>query len=206
MGGGELSNSYFKTLKEITKKLGISLFGINWEEFENLIDYEQPTNYIVKSANYNDKFNIPVLTAGQTFILGYTKEQDGVYNASKANPVIIFDDFTASNHWVDFSFKVKSSAIKILKPKDMINFRYCYYHMQNININITEHKRLWISKYSQIKIPIPSLKVQEYIVFILDKFDAIINDVSQGLPKEIELRKKQYEYYREKLLSFSKNN
>ena len=56
------------------------------------------------------------------------------------------------------------------------------------------------------EIPLPSLPVQEYIVSILDKFDALINDVSKGIPKEIELRQKQYEYYREKLLDFKRSN
>ena len=56
----------------------------------------------------------------------------------------------------------------------------------------------------KIKIPVPPIKVQEHIVEILDKFDAIVNDISKGLSKEIELRQKQYEYYREKLLSFEK--
>ena len=59
-------------------------------------------------------------------------------------------------------------------------------------------------QYSDFKIPLPPLPVQEYIVSILDKFDALVNDLSQGLPKEIELRQKQYEYYREKLLNFEK--
>lgn len=76
--------------------------------------------------------------------------------------------------------------------------------MQTIQIDSTEHKRLWISKYSQIKIPVPPIKVQEHIVSILDKFDTLVNDISQGLPKEIELRQKQYEYYRKKLLSFNR--
>ena len=53
-------------------------------------------------------------------------------------------------------------------------------------------------------IPLPSLPVQEYIVSILDKFDTLVNDITQGLPKEIEQRKKQYEYYREKLLNFQR--
>ena len=58
----------------------------------------------------------------------------------------------------------------------------------------------------KIKIPLPSLTVQNYIVSILDKFDTLINDLTKGLLKEIELRQKQYEFYREKLLDFSKNN
>ena len=61
-----------------------------------------------------------------------------------------------------------------------------------------------VTDMEKIKIPLPPLPVQEYIVSILDKFDALVNDLSQGLPKEIELRQKQYEYYREKLLNFEK--
>ena len=57
----------------------------------------------------------------------------------------------------------------------------------------------------KIKIPLPPLPVQEYIVSILDKFDILVNDIKSGLPKEIEERKKQYEYYRERLLSFKKS-
>jgi len=69
---------------------------VEWGALGDFADYEQPTKYLVKSNNYNDKFSVPVLTAGKTFILGYSDETDGVYNASK-NPVIIFDDFTTAN-------------------------------------------------------------------------------------------------------------
>ena len=58
----------------------------------------------------------------------------------------------------------------------------------------------------KIKILLPEFIVQNYVVSILDKFDTLINDLTKGLPKEIELRQKQYEYYREKLLIFSRNN
>jgi len=191
-------------LKEAADMVGVKLFGVEWERLEELLNYEQPSKYIVKTTDYNSEFNIPVLTAGQTFVLGFTNEEENIYKANKQNPVIIFDDFTSGNHWVDFDFKVKSSAMKMLKPKKGVNLRYCYYYMQTINIDSTEHKRLWISKYSQLKIPVPSLPVQEYVVSILDKFDALINDISQGLPKEIKLRQKQYEHYREKLLDFKK--
>ena len=63
-----------------------------------------------------------------------------------------------------------------------------------------------LGEIGKLKFFIPSIKVQEYIVSILDKFDNIVNDISKGLPKEIELRQKQYEHYREKLLSFKRNN
>ena len=89
-------------------------FEGEWEgkKLEELLDYEQPTKYIVNSTQYNDSFKIPVLTAGQSFILGYTNEEHGIRIADKNNPVIIFDDFTTSSHLVDFSFKIKSSAMK----------------------------------------------------------------------------------------------
>ena len=199
-----LSNSYINSLREAGEIVGVKLYNIEWEKLEDLLDYEQPSKYIVKTTNYSNDYNIPVLTAGQTFVLGFTDEEENTYKASKQNPVIIFDDFTAGNHWVDFEFKVKSSAMKMIKSNGNINLRYCYHYMQTIQIDSTEHKRLWISKYSQIKIPVPPIKVQEHIVSILDKFDTLVNDISQGLPKEIELRQKQYEYYREKLLSFNR--
>jgi type I restriction enzyme S subunit len=62
--------------------------------------------------------------------------------------------------------------------------------------------RLHGDKLSKFKIPIPSLAEQGRIVGILDKFDALVNDISVGLPAEIQARRKQYEYYRGKLLDF----
>ena len=171
---------------------------VEWKKLGEVIDYKQPTKYIVTNTNYNDDYDIPVLTAGQTFILGYTNEKEGIYKATINEPVIIFDDFTTSNHWVDFSFKIKSSAMKILKPKQgIITFRYCYHYMKTISIDITEHKRMWISKFSNIEIPIPSLEIQEKIVEILDKFTNYVME----LQSELQSRTKQYTYYRDKLLS-----
>ena len=170
---------------------------VEWKKLECLLDYEQPSKYIVKSTEYADEYDTPVLTAGQTFILGYTNEKDNIYVANKNNPVIIFDDFTAGNHWVDFNFKVKSSAMKMLKPKEGVNLRYCYHFIQTIKVDTTEHKRLWISKYSQIQIPIPSIETQEKIVETLDKFTNYVTE----LQAELQARTKQYEYYRDMLLS-----
>lgn len=202
-----IPNSYFILLKEAAKVVGDDLFEkLKWQKLEDLLDYEQPTKYIVKTTNYDKKYSLPVLTAGQTFILGYTDENTGVYRANLEEPVIIFDDFTTGNHWVDFDFKVKSSAMKILKAKGETNIRYCYHYMQTIDVDITEHRRQWISIYSKIKILLPSIPVQKHIVNMLDKFEELINDISEGLPREIELRQKQYEYYREKLLSFSQKD
>jgi type I restriction enzyme S subunit len=90
---------------------------VEWKPLCEFADYEQPTEYLVDSKNYDDKFPTPVLTAGKTFILGYTDETDGIYKSSE-KPVIIFDDFTTANKWVDFDFKAKSSAMKMITSRD----------------------------------------------------------------------------------------
>ncbi len=174
--------------------------GVPYKPLGEFLSYEQPTKYIVKSTEYDDSYDVPVLTAGQSFILGYTKENEGVYEASRDNPVIIFDDFTTSFHWVDFDFKVKSSAMKMLRPKkNDISFRYIYYAMTCIGFVPSEHSRHWISQYSKFTIPVPPIEVQEEIVKILDRFA----DYAAELQAELQARKEQYEYYRNLLLTFN---
>lgn len=174
--------------------------GVPYKPLGEFLSYEQPTKYIVKSTEYDDSYDVPVLTAGQSFILGYTKENEGVFEASRDNPVIIFDDFTTSFHWVDFDFKVKSSAMKMLRPKkNDISFRYIYYAMTCIGFVPSEHSRHWISQYSKFTIPVPPIEVQEEIVKILDRFA----DYAAELQAELQARKEQYEYYRNLLLTFN---
>lgn len=173
--------------------------GVKRVKLADCLEYEQPTKYQVSSKDYIDK-GTPVLTAGQTFILGYTDETNGIYRASKEKPVIIFDDFTTSFHWVDFDFKVKSSAMKMLTPcNEEANFRFVYYAMKCIKYETLEHSRQWISTYSQFEIPLPPLEIQNRIVEVLDKMTTLTAE----LEAELEARKQQYEYYRNKLLSFN---
>ena len=177
--------------------------GVEFVKLGDVLDYEQPTKYIVKCKGYQNE-GMPVLTAGQTFILGYTDETNGIFEASKENPVIIFDDFTTSFHWVDFNFKVKSSAMKMLRvlSEREVSFRFVYYAMKCIKYQTLEHSRQWISKYSQIEIPLPPIEVQTEIVRILDKFTSLEAELEAELKAELDCRKRQYEYYRDKLLSF----
>lgn len=174
--------------------------GVEYRKLGEVLDYEQPTKYIVKDTGYDDSYQTPVLTAGQSFILGYTNEQNGIYEASKDNPTIIFDDFTCSFHWVDFSFKVKSSAMKMLRPINgkRISFKYVYYAMACIGFIPIDHARHWISKYSLFEIPVPPLPIQEEIVRILDHF----TELAAELQAELQARQEQYEYYRNRLLMF----
>ena len=159
--------------------------------------YEQPTKYLVQSTNYRDDFETPVLTAGKTFILGYTDETDGIYKASET-PVIIFDDFTTANKWVDFDFKAKSSAMKMISSVDESKTlsKYIYYWLNTLPSELVDgdHKRQWISNFANKQIPIPPIHIQAEIVRILDAFTAHT--------AELNLRKKQYEYYRDMLLRF----
>ena len=140
------------------------------------------------------------MTAGQSFILGYTNEEYGIYKASNDNPVIIFDDFTTSFHWVDFDFKVKSSAMKMLRTKDsqICLFKYVFYAMQTLKYVPYGHTRQWIENYSRLQIPLPPLAVQREIVRVLDNFTLL----SAELTAELTARRKQYEFYRDKLLTF----
>src|ERR1039458_8202850 len=112
-----------------------------WElkKLGDLLDYEQPTLYLVTDTEYNDNNQTPVLTAGKTFILGYTNEERGIFTNL---PVIIFDDFTTAIKFVDFPFKAKSSAMKMLIPKnDKVNMRFLYEIMLRIKYPLGDHKR-----------------------------------------------------------------
>ena len=138
--------------------------------------YEQPTNYIVQSEDYNDNYKTPVLTAGKSFILGKSNETKGIFKAS-IEPVLIFDDFTTSHHYVDFDFKVKSSAIKILKSGDKDNYdiKFLNYLLSSISINANTHKRYWISIFAKLNVDIPSIKFQQKIVKTIE---TIINKLN----------------------------
>lgn len=107
--------------------------------FETILEYEQPTKYIVHDTNYKPTYKTPVLTAGKSFILGYTNETDNIFDDL---PVIIFDDFTTESKFVDFSFKVKSSAMKILHiNQDLVLPKYAFYLMQATEIDHDNHQR-----------------------------------------------------------------
>ena len=134
--------------------------------FEDILEYEQPQQYIVNSTDYSDEYEIPVLTAGKSFIIGRTDEKSGI---CKHLPVIIFDDFTTDSKYVDFPFKVKSSAMKILHAKGNVNPKYVAYLMSVTRLVGDTHKRYWISEYSKIPIMLPPVNEQERIVSLIEK-------------------------------------
>ena len=127
----------------------------------DVVKYEQPTAYIVQSTAYSDAYPIPVLTAGKSFIIGHTKETEGIYNRL---PCIIFDDFTTESRLVDFPFKVKSSAMKILQVHYGVEVEYVSLFMSRTRLVGDTHKRYWISEYSKLEIPIPPQEEQKRII------------------------------------------
>lgn len=159
-------------------------------ELGELLPYEQPADYIVESTDYDDSYKTPVLTAGKSFIIGYTNETKGIYTKL---PVIIFDDFTTSSQYVDFPFKVKSSAMKILSVNSEIaDLKYLFYKMQTIQFDSANHKRYWISEYSKIKLDLPTLAEQQRIVNRIETMFAKLDQAqekAQAVLDSFETRK-----------------
>lgn len=169
---------------------------IVWTEYQlgELLSYEQPTPYIVESTEYNDNYPIPVLTPGKSFILGYTNEKSGVYDKL---PVIIFDDFTTASRHVNFPFKVKSSAMKILTANpEVVDSKFIYYRMQIIDFDCSTHKRYWIQAYSKIKVLIPPLEEQKRIVA---RIEELFSELDAAVAT-LERTKEQLAVYRQAVL------
>lgn len=165
--------------------------------FEDLLDYIQPTNYIVESTEYDDRYKTPVLTAGKSFIIGYTNEKNGIFNSL---PTIIFDDFTTATQFVNFPFKVKSSAMKILQSNcDLVNIKFAYYFMQTVHIKSETHKRYWISEYSKLPIPLPSFKEQHRIV---EKIEELFTELDKGI-ETLKTAQQQFKVYRQAVLKWA---
>ena len=163
-------------------------------ELGELLPFEQPTAYIVKSTDYSDAYATPVLTAGKSFILGKTNETDGVFDQL---PVIIFDDFTTATQFVNFRFKVKSSAMKILHINtDLVIPKYIFYRLQIIQFDHSTHKRYWIQSYSKIKVLIPPLDEQSRIV---TRIDELFSELDKAVDT-LKTTKEQLEVYRQAVL------
>lgn len=167
-----------------------------WTEYElgELLSYEQPTPYIVESTDYSDSYETPVLTAGKSFIIGYTNETSGIYDKL---PVIIFDDFTTSTQYVNFPFKVKSSAMKILTANtELVIPKFIFYRMQIIEFDHSTHKRYWIQQYSKIKVKIPPIPEQERIVAQIEE---LFSELENGV-ETLKKTKQQLAVYRQAVL------
>jgi type I restriction enzyme S subunit len=167
----------------LTGRTRLPGFTDDWKEVRlgDLLGYEQPTKYLVSSSDYVEGGQVPVLTAGKSFLLGYTDDTDGICTNL---PTIIFDDFTTATQWVDFEFKVKSSACKMLRPKNgSCNPRYVFERLRALNYQTSDHKRHWISVFHSMEMLMPPLKEQEAIAEALtvmdDELEALTEQVSK---------------------------
>ena len=147
---------------------------------DELLTYEQPGPYIVKSTDYNDSYKTPVITPGKSFILGYTNEKDGIYSVGDSK-IIVFDDFTTASRLIDFDFKVKSSAMKILRSSNpaIFNIDYLYYFLQTLYVNNDTHKRYWISEYAPLKVKIHTYDEQLKIIDFIKNTYKILESINR---------------------------
>ena len=202
----ELGNRYVLTLDEIDERLStlnsdvmdrlvlltgtqrLPGFDDDWQEISlgSLLSFEQPTRFLVQTTKQLDVGRVPVLTAGKTFLLGYTNDTHGVYTP---HPVVIFDDFTTASKYVDFEFKVKSSAIKILSARPGADLRFVYERMQLLNFKVGDHKRHWISEFSRLKLSVPSLEEQQAIAHAMREFDQLSATMSARVLKLENLKR-----------------
>jgi len=161
--------------------------GWKLKKLSDVLDYERPDAYIVKSTSYSNKAKTPVLTANKSFVLGHTDEDFGIYENV---PAIIFDDFTTDSKLVDFPFKIKSSAIKILKEKNKdIDLHFVFEKMKSVNFPTGSHKRFYISQYQNLEIVLPSIKEQQKIAEILGTVDEDIAKTQEVIEATEKLKR-----------------
>ena len=121
----------------------------------DVLSYEQPQPYIVENTEYTAE-GIPVLTANKAFVLGYTSEINGIYDKGDC---IIFDDFTLDCKYVEFPYKIKSSAIKILTAKNKELLRYTFEFLKYLDLSTEEHKRHYIAETQNQEFILPTMHI-----------------------------------------------
>lgn len=167
--------------KLLTGKHRLKGFKKPWIDVDlaSILQYEQPSKYLVDEVLIYNKSKIPVLTANKAFILGSTNDTEGVYNKGDC---IIFDDFTTDIKYVDFPFKIKSSAIKILTPlKSETNLKFVFEQMKRLKYPLGGHKRYYLSEFQYLPISLPCPAEQKAIADILSKADAEIELLNKKL-------------------------
>lgn len=177
----------------LTGKRRLPGFDGKWTKVQlsQVLSYEQPTNYIVSSTDYS-KTGTPVITAGKSFILGYTTEDTGICSSV---PIILFDDFLTLSRYIDFPFKVKSSAVKLLSLKSPnYDLHFIFEIMQRISFPVLEHQRHWISQYSKIEITIPKTKEEQTAIA------TVLSDMDKEI-EELEKKLEKYRYLKQGMMS-----
>lgn len=219
--------SYFATLKQACDIVGVCFAGVEWKKLGDIGTFENgkgmpkslfKENGSVGAIHYGHiytKYNLFV----EQPIVKVTKESSvNLKNVNYGDLVIAktsenVEDVMKTVTYLGNETAVTGGHAAIFKHNE--NPKYLSYVFNGANYLLRQKNKLArgvkvielsTTDMEKIKIPLPSLVVQEYIVSILDNFDTLINDISLGLPKEIELRDKQYKYYRERLLDFKRKN
>ena len=223
-----IPNNFFNLLKEATEICEINLFEkVEWKELRSIGKFENGIG--MPKTMFDEKGEIGAIHYGHIYTRYnlFVKNpivKVSVDNASKLKKLRSGDlviaktsenigDIMKTIAYLGENEAVVGGHSAIFKHKE--DPKYLSYVFNGASYLINQKNKmargvkvieLSATDMEKIKIPLPSLAVQKYIVSILNKFDTLINDLSQGLPKEIELRQKQYEYYREKLLNFPKED
>ncbi len=169
----------------------------NWEPLQKVAEPVRSSGKIPKSK-YTQTGDYPIIDQGQNYISGYSDRADLLTGPGE---FVLFGDHTREIKYINGSFIQGADGLKILSAGEKVLPRYLYFALKTLPIPNLGYSRHW-STVNNLQIPVPPREEQERIVEILDRFDALVNDISIGLPAEIEARRKQYEYYRDKLLTF----
>ncbi len=168
---------------------------------------EMCTIGVGQAPNVNELGDYPFVNAGTTpsgYLSTYNTESDVITTPSRGQGGIGYVGYQKNRFWCGpLCYRIRSKS-------ELITTRFLFYVMSNSMKNIIGLANMAgvpaLNKKDLVgfSVPVPKLALQERIVSILDKFDDLTSSISEGLPREIELRQKQYEYYRDLLLSFPK--
>ena len=218
-----ISNSYFVLLKEAAKIVGIKLYEVEWKKIKKVFELRNGYTPSKRNKEFWENGTIPwfrmddlrergkIVSDSKQHITEKAVKGRGLF---KSGSIILATTATIGVHAMliaDSLANQQFTNFDICKSlKDRLLPKYVFYYFNIIDEWCRQHTKVSsfpavnMDALIELDFPIPSLETQSYLVSILDEFDALVNDISQGLPKEIELRKKQYEYYRGKLLDFKK--
>lgn len=202
-----LSKDYISLLTQAGNLVGVNVFELEKKKLEEVCEIlDSKRKPITKSkrikgiypyygANGIQDYVNDFIFDGSFVLMG----EDGSVIDKNNNPIL---------HWVNNKKIWVNNHAHVLKNKDdFINLKYIYYSLSISDVSSIVKgtpPKINQANLRNIKILIPPKPIQEYIVSILDKFEALSQSTTEGLRREIELREKQYEYYREKLLTFEK--
>ena len=215
-----ITNLYYKILQEAANIVEVDIEDkVEWKNLEDVFYTKNGYTPSKKIKEFWDNGSVPwfrmedIRTNGSILydsLLHVTESavKNGVL--FKENSIILATSATIGEHAlikVPFLSNQRFTCFT-RKREEELNIKFMYYYFYILdewcktNVSIGSFPSIDVSKLLLKKIPIPPFHVQQHVVSILDKFDTLVNDIKEGLPKEIEQRQQQYEYWRECLLNF----